>query len=149
MSSHPGRPAAPLPEPSVIPENGWHVGHYFYRFRRDLMDGPLSADLQSQFRAALHPEGDAVPQRLASYWTSGHRADFGVLVMDPHPAKVDAIHQAIMAPGIGRFVEPAWSFVSLSEVSEYVPTIEGIQTPLGRRGCGPGFARGRRESRCV
>lgn len=137
MSSPPGRPAAPLPEPSVIPENGWHVGHFFYRFRRDAMDGPLSDELQAQFRAALHPEGDAVPQRLASYWTSGHRADFCVMAMDPHPAKVDAIHQAIMAPGIGRFIEPAWSFVSLSEVSEYVPTIEEFKRRLVAGGADP------------
>nr|WP_186776446.1 hydrogen peroxide-dependent heme synthase [Rubripirellula reticaptiva] len=139
-SGHPasgGRPAStgrpgsePLPEPSTIPSNGWHVGHFFYRFRRETMDGPMSPAIQQQFQDAIHPGEADMPQRLASYWTSGHRADFGVVVMDPDPAKVDAIHQSIMAPGIGRFVEPEWSFVSMSEVSEYVPTIEEFKRRL-------------------
>lgn len=46
------------------------------------------------------------------------------MVMDPDPGKVDAIHQAIMAPGIGRHIQPEWSFVSMSEVSEYVPSVD-------------------------
>ena len=72
------------------------------------------------------PRAQMAPERLAAYWLSGHRADFGVMVMDPDPGKVDGVHQRIMAPRLGRFVEPAWSFVSMSEVSEYVPTIEAF-----------------------
>ncbi len=125
-----GRPTAPLPEPSAIPENGWHVGHFFYRFRRDVLDGPLPESLQRQFHDALHPADDVRPERIATYWTSGHRADFAVMLMDPDPAKVDAVHQSIMAPGAGRYIEPAWSFVSMSEVSEYVPTIDEFKRRL-------------------
>ncbi len=122
--------SAPLPEPSVIPENGWHCGHYFYRFRREAISSLLSLDCQTQFRTALHPEGDAAPQRLAAYWTSGHRADFGIVLMDPDPAKVDGVNQSILAPPLGQFIEPTWSFVSISEVSEYVPSIEEYRRRL-------------------
>jgi chlorite dismutase len=132
-----GRPSEPLPEPSVIPTNGWHCGHYFYRFRRDRIDGRLSQGLREQFRQSLHPEGSAAPERLASYWTSGHRADFCVMVMDPDPGKVDGVHQAIMAPGLGSVIEPEWSFVSMSEVSEYVPTIERFRERLLAGGADP------------
>ena len=131
------RPHANLPEPSVVPEHGWHVGHYFYRFRRELMDGPLSGELGKQFAAAISPQGDALPERLASYWISGHEADFGVVVMDPDPAKVDGIHQSLIAPGIGRFIEPAWSFVSMSEISEYVPSVEEFRRRLIKQGTDP------------
>lgn len=129
--------ASPLAEPSVVPEHGWHCAHYFYRFRRDAIDSKLGGDAQQQFRDALATDTDAAPARLASYWTSGHRADFGVMVMDPDPGKVDAVHQQIMAPSLGKYIEPAWSFVSMSEVSEYVPTIERFRDRLVAGGADP------------
>ncbi|MEO1617193.1 MAG: hydrogen peroxide-dependent heme synthase [Planctomycetota bacterium] len=137
MAGRPNPHAAPLPEPSTIPEKGWHCSHFFYRFRREAISGPLSAECRKQFHAALHPDSEVAPQRLASYWISGHEADFGVVVMDPDPAKVDSVHQAIMGPPLGQFVQPAWSFVSISEVSEYVPTIEQYRERLLREGVEP------------
>jgi len=132
-----GSPQASLPEPSTIPVTGWHVGHYFYRFRRENLDAPLSKELCEQFCAALAPGDDDLPERLASYWISGHDADFGVIVMDPDPAKVDGIHQSLMAPGIGRWIEPAWSFISVSEISEYVPSVDSFRERLIREGATP------------
>jgi chlorite dismutase len=133
----PGRPVPALPEPSVIPEHGWHCGHYMYRFRREIMDGRLNTSLQSQFIDSISGISSARPERLAAYWTSGHRADFAIMAMDPDPAKVDGVHQQLLAPGIGRFVEPTWSFVSMSEVSEYVPTVERFRDRLIADGAAP------------
>ena len=129
-----------LPEPSVIPTNGWHCGHYFYRFRRDQVESTLGAACQQQLRDALHPDESSAPARLVSYWTSGHRADFCVMVMDPDPAKVDGVHQQIVPPSLGRYVEATWSFVSMSEVSEYVPTIERFRERLIAGGADPDSA---------
>ena len=126
----PGRPSQPLPEPSVIPSHGWHCAHYFYRFRREGIESKLDSDCQQQLRDALDSESQLAPERLAAYWISGHRADFGIMVMDPDPAKVDSVHQRIMAPKLGQFIQPEWSFVSMSEVSEYVPTIERFRERL-------------------
>ncbi|MCS7466493.1 heme-dependent peroxidase [Stieleria sp. ICT_E10.1] len=137
MSGRPSPHAAPLPEPSTIPENGWHCGHFFYRFRREAMATALTPECATQFRAALSPPDDVAPERIASYWISGHEADFGVVVMDPDPAKVDAIHQSLVAPPLGQFVEGVWSFVSISEVSEYVPTIERFRDRLIGEGADP------------
>ncbi|WP_146593547.1 hydrogen peroxide-dependent heme synthase [Novipirellula galeiformis] len=119
-----------MPEPSTVPETGWHCGHYFYRFRRESLSGRLSQECQTQFKAALQPAAELAPERLGTYWTSGHRADFAVMIMDPDPAKVDAVHQRLIAPPLGQFIEATWSFVSLSEVSEYVPTIEEYERRL-------------------
>ncbi len=138
MNAHQyGRRSEPLPDPSSIPVTGWHCAHYFYRFRRELLDQKLSAEHQQQFRLALGTDGDDAPERLAAYWTSGHRADFGIMVMDPDPAKVDAVNQAILAPGLGKYMEPAWSFVSMTEVSEYVPTLERFRDRLIAGGADP------------
>ena len=132
-----GRPSAPLPEPSVIPLNGWHCTHFFYRFRREHLDGRLNHDQRRQFIAALDREGEDAPARMGSYWISGHRADFGVMLMDPDPAKVDAVHQRLLAPSLGRYIESAWSFVSMSEVSEYVPSLDTFRKRLIDGGTDP------------
>jgi chlorite dismutase len=139
MNSPPAhaRQSAPLPEPSVIPTNGWHCGHYFYRFRRDEIETRLGRDCQQKLREALDAEHSSAPERLSCYWVSGHDADFGVMAMDPDPAKVDSVHQRIMAPKLGRYVEPVWSFVSMSEVSEYVPTIDRFRERLIAGGADP------------
>ncbi|TWU42903.1 putative heme peroxidase [Novipirellula artificiosorum] len=121
----------------MIPEQGWHCGHTMYRFRREAISGPLSKTCQDQFRTALDPESGEAPERLAAYWTSGHRADFAVMSMDPDPAKVDAVHQKIMAPPLGQFVEATWSFVSVSEISEYVPSLEQYRDRLIASGAEP------------
>ena len=101
------------------------------------MATPLTPECVTQFRAALSPADDVAPQRIASYWISGHEADFGIVVMDPDPAKVDAIHQSLVAPPLGQFVEGVWSFVSISEVSEYVPTIDRFRDRLISEGADP------------
>lgn len=126
----PRRPETASVEPSLVPEQGWHCGHYFYRFDRRAIDAKLDESHRRQLRQALDPPDESRPQRLASYWISGHAADFAVMVMDPHPAKVDAIHQRLVAPGLGRYLEPAWSFVSMSEVSEYVPSPDQFRERL-------------------
>ncbi len=140
QSGRPSRPPSqsqPLPEPSVVPETGWHCSHFFYRFRREVLAQSLPEDSKQQFHAALHPEGTDAPERLAAYWTSGHRADFCTMTMDPDPAKVDAIHQSLMAPGLGQYIEATWSFVSMSEVSEYVPTLDRFRQRLIAGGSDP------------
>ena len=137
MSGRPNPHATPLPEPSTIPEKGWHCSHFFYRFRREAMSSPLSSACADQFLSALQPGGESKPERLATYWISGHEVDFAVMVMDPDPAKVDAIHQALTAPPLGQFIEGAWSFVSISEVSEYVPTIQRYRDRLISEGTPP------------
>ncbi len=130
MSAPASRPpqthSAPPPN-SLVPEQGWHCGHYFYRFCRDRLAGVGGRD---EWIAALDPPPDRRPQRVQGYIISGHKADFGVMVMDPNPLKVDAVHQQIMAGPLGRAIEPVWSFVSLSEVSEYVPTLEQFRDGL-------------------
>lgn len=107
-----------------------------YRFRRDHSES-LSPEHVSGFVAALNADLEDAPERLAAYWTSGHRADFAIMAMDPLPGKVDSVHQAIMSGGLGKYIEPTWSFVSMSEISEYVPSIDEFRDRLIRGGADP------------
>ena len=86
---------------------------------------------------ALDAEADHATDRLSSYWISGHRADFAFMAIDSDPAKIDSIHQRLISGPMAGLVEPTWSFISLSEISEYVPSVEQFRDRLVREGMSP------------
>jgi chlorite dismutase len=122
---HPGQQASS--EVSTSPAQGWHVSHLFYRFdRARLASLPPEARAEGirLFGEALDPTGPQAPLRLQTWLVPGHKADFGVMAMDPSPLRVDDVHQRLLAGPLGPAIEPTYSFVGLTEVSEYVPTVE-------------------------
>ena len=118
--SYPHSSAVSLPEPSVVPIQGLHCGHFFYRWRRDVL--------------AIDPLGDARPIRLQSFIVSGHKADFATVMMDPDPLRIDRVHQRIMSSKLGAAIEAVYSFVSMSEISEYLPNKDQYAAKLIRSG---------------
>ena len=123
-----GRPPAAEPVPiSLEPSVGWHCTHAYYRFDRAAlaaMSGDLIRRGREEALAVLDPAGPGAPQRLQTSVVSGHKADFGLMLMDPHPLKIQAVHQRLMASPLGAALVPTYSFVSITEVSEYVPSVE-------------------------
>jgi chlorite dismutase len=137
--THPHVPAN-LPEPSVIPVQGWHCNHFFYRWdRRELaLIGPAElASAKQQFCDFLNDLNDR-PERMQSFIVSGHRADLGLILMDPNPLCIDKVHQRLLATRLGRALVPTYSFVSMSEISEYLPNKEQYAEKLIRGGEDPG-----------
>ena len=136
------RPPSPanLPEPSVIPAEGWHCLHAYYRVDPTAW-AALSADERrwgvGEVTSLLDPDGPDATQRMQTCVVSGHKADLGLVLMDPDPLKIDAICQRLRATPLGRVLRPAYSFVSISEVSEYVPTIEQYAERLKSEGADP------------
>lgn len=133
-----GRPgSAQLPEPSIVLHEGWHCSHFYYAFDRALLSG-ITADEADQgmreIREILDPAAAESPQRLQVSIVSGHKADFGLMLMDPNPLVIDAVHQKLMASSLGPALQPTYSFVSLTEISEYVPTMEQYSQRLLREG---------------
>ena len=114
-------------EPSLSPAEGWHCTHLYYRFDRGCLRG-LPADQlrdgRAQLLATLDPHGPQATQRLQTSIVSGHKADFGLMLMDPDPLRIDSIHQRLLGGPLGPALLPTYSFVSLTEISEYVPTVE-------------------------
>jgi chlorite dismutase len=74
--------------------------------------------------AALNPAGSNAPLRLQTSAVSGHKADFGLMLMDPDPLKVERVNQRLLASPLGQALVPGYSFVSMTEISEYVPSVE-------------------------
>jgi chlorite dismutase len=134
--SHP-RPQAAAEEPSLTPHEGWHCLHIYYRFDRGALAGMSPGQIaegKEQVLAALDPAGPDAPARLQTSIVSGHKADFGLMVMDPDPLKVDAVHQRLQSGRLGPALASTYSFVSVTEISEYVPTVEQYAQQLIEEG---------------
>jgi len=119
---------------------GWHCLHAYYRIEPAAL-AKLGAEERQrgyeQLLEVLSPTGAEAPQRLQTSIVSGHRADLGLMMLDPDPLKIDAVHQALRSSPLGPALEPAYSFVSITEVSEYVPTVEQYAAKLKLDGTSP------------
>jgi chlorite dismutase len=135
--------ASAASEVSRVPSEGWHCSHLYYRFDRRALKQLSAAELgegRSNFVAALDPAGPEAPARLQASLVSGHKADFGLMLLDPDPLKIDALHQRLLSGPLGSALEPTYSFVSLTEVSEYVPSVEQYGQRLVAEGEDPNGA---------
>ncbi len=125
---------------SLQPATGWHCSHLYYRFNRAALKQLSAAELalgRCHFVATLDPAGSQAPARLQTSIVSGHKADFGLMALDPDPLVVDEVHQRLVSGPLGSALEPVYSFVSLTEVSEYVPTVEQYGKRLVEEGEDP------------
>jgi peroxiredoxin len=138
MTSY-ARPAttAPSADVSLEPLEGWHCTHYFYRIDRAVLakldDEAVSAGCR-QVLEILDPANAESPARLQVSVVSGHKADFALMLMDANPLKIEAVNQRLLASELGPCLVPAYSFVSMTEVSEYVPTVEQYAERLKSEG---------------
>ena len=134
------RPAADLPPPTIQMSEGWHSLHIYYR-----VDQAILMQLSDRARGEgkdhvirTLSEGDHLPTRTQVSIVSGHKADIGLMMLDPDPLKIDAITQEIRNSAIGAALIPTYSFVSITEISEYVPSVEQYAERLTREGTAPG-----------
>ena len=133
------RPHVPsnLPDPTNCMTEGWHCLHLYYKVDQAAL-AAISDSARKEGREhvirTLNPDGDMATERLQVSIASGHRADMGLILMDPDPLKIDAITQEIRNSAIGPALKQSYSFVSITEISEYVPTVEQYAERLQREG---------------
>lgn len=130
----------PRPEISLEPTAGWHVSHLYYRFDRSRLRGLGTSELSDgcrEFVTTLNPESPWSPARMQSMIVSGQKADFGLILLDPNPLVIDGIHQRLLSGPLGPAIRPTYSFVSMTEVSEYLPTLERYGRELKQEGMDP------------
>ena len=135
--NRPPHAATPMPDPTNRMSEGWHCLHLYYRVNAVAL-AALSPAQREQGReeliAALDPAGDDAPERLQVSIVSGHKADLGLMLLDPDPLALDRVQQAVRATGLGSVLDLDWSFVSITEVSEYVPSVEEYAERLQKEG---------------
>ena len=136
------RPHTPsnLPDPTTKMSEGWHCLHIYFQIDQAALQ-QISAESRDQGRAdvirILDPNAEHAPERFQVSVVTGHRADLGLIMMDPDPLKIDAIRQMLRNSAIGAALKPTYSFVSITEVSEYVPSVEQYAERLQREGTSP------------
>lgn len=139
MNRPPG-PPADLPPPSVRLTEGWHCLHIYYRVDQAAWNALAPAERRDGCEAVVHlldPQRPGAPQRLQTSVVSGHKADLGLMIMDPDPLLIDGVRQGVRASALGAVLVPTYSFVSITEISEYVPTVEQYAARLVQEGTAP------------
>ncbi|MGQ0805282.1 MAG: hydrogen peroxide-dependent heme synthase [Actinomycetota bacterium] len=107
----------------VTPSEGWGVLHLFYRVDRDRAERePGGAKRVLDAVASL----EADQHQALCFAVLGHKADFGVMALGPDLARLQAFEQELAAAPL----EPAWSYVSLTERSEYTQDEERARQRL-------------------
>jgi chlorite dismutase len=128
----------------MTPGEGWHCSHFFYSFDRKRLAELAATNVdrlnsgRDQFQSVLDANADGQPARLQVGLTSGHKSDFSLMMMDPDPIKIESVHQRLMSSPLGEAITPTWSYVSISEVSEYAQSVEQYRERLIRDGEEPG-----------
>ena len=101
-----GRPQHKPAEISLEPTEGWHCSHLYYEFDRGVLAAMTAEEIEqgrSDLLAALDPAGEKASTRLQTSVVSGNKADFGLMLMDPSPLKIDSVHQNLLSGGRNRF----------------------------------------------
>jgi peroxiredoxin len=99
----------------VTPSIGWGVLHLYYRIDRERADrDPETAKRVVDAVASLQADGhQAVCMAML-----GHKADLGVIALGPDLARLQSFQTDLLdAP-----LDPVWSYLSLTELSEYGAT---------------------------
>ena len=122
-----------LAEGQLTPADGWHCSHFFYQFDRTRLSSISPSDLETgkaAFCEILSSDAAGAPVRMQTGISSGHKSDFTLMMMDPDPLKIQSIHQQLLASPLGTAIEATWSYVSLTEISEYVQSIDQYRERL-------------------
>ncbi|HUR18282.1 MAG TPA: chlorite dismutase family protein [Acidimicrobiales bacterium] len=91
---------------TLSPSQGWAVLHLFCRAH-------AGADSQAIAAAVKGAQGDG--HQVVPFAVLGHKADFGFLALGPDLWRLRALQSELQGAG----VDIVWSYVSLTEVSEY------------------------------
>jgi len=99
----------------VTASTGWGVLHLYYRVDRARADAdPAAAKYVVDAVRALEADG----HQALCLAMLGHKADLGVIALGPDLARLQRFqHELLAAP-----LDPVWSYVSLTEQSEYGAT---------------------------
>jgi len=100
----------------VEASSGWGVLHLFYAVDRPAAEAdPGAAERVLDAVTAFTADGE---HQVVMFSVLGHKADLGVMALGPDLARLQALQQALaVAP-----LRPTWSYVSLTEASEYTTT---------------------------
>ncbi len=128
--------------PPVIPAEGWHVLHLFYKIEHGLWQ-LLSADEQRRTKTAftaLMQEIRATPDtQLLVFSVVSPKADLGFMLLTPDLQIANGIEKKLSLSLGPDVLTPVFSYLSMTERSEYTTTDEEYSETVTReQGHAPG-----------
>lgn len=108
----------------LTPSEGWGVLHLFLRLRTE-NPGPESGSLLTE---TLTGWGTRI--QLHCFSVLGHKADVMLVAIDEDLSSLRDFQTAVTTGQLGHALELTWSYVSLTESSEYTPTREREEVRL-------------------
>ena len=93
----------------------------------------IGETLRDELTATLLARSPGALEQLQCFAIPGHKADFGVLMAGPDLKAIHAVQMALQSSILGPALVPAYSFYSITEVSEYVPDGEEYAQILRER----------------
>jgi len=119
--------------PNVPLDRGIHVVHLFYRLNRAVWQGlpaAASAQAREQLQALATEWAAASNPRLTAYATIGNKADLAFLLQHKTLDGVGAMRCAVETAFPPGALEPVYSYLSVTELTEYMPTEEEARERL-------------------
>jgi chlorite dismutase len=127
--------------PQVTLSQGIHVMHLFHRVNRvrwaALPAGESAAAMAKLGELCAANPGPGHP-RLCTYANVGGKADFGFMLYHADLAGLGAMHRALEACFPPGTLEPVYSYLSVTELTEYMSTEEDVVARLKGEGLQPG-----------
>ena len=131
-----GASAAAIPATLVPDGGGWHFLHVYYRVDRGALSHlseAARAEGRREVKAILDAGRSSESMQLQSFAVPGHRADFGLMMAGPDLREIHNVQLAVQASALGPALVPTYSFYSITEISEYVPSVEAYGKMLVER----------------
>jgi hydrogen peroxide-dependent heme synthase len=113
-------------EQPLVPSQGWGVSHLYYRLRPEA-DAARGA---KELLAAIDAFRAAPDHQVLCASVLGTKADLGIMGIGPDLRRHEALARALGAGQAGALLAPVFSYVSLTETSEYMTTAEEARARL-------------------
>jgi peroxiredoxin len=109
----------------VQPSTGWGVTHLYYRVHADAVSDPSQAG--KELVAALDAFASNPDHQILCSSVLGLKADLGIMALGPDLTRHDRLARDLSSGTIGRALSPVYSYVSVTELSEYVSSPEEMR----------------------
>jgi len=127
--------------PSVKLSQGIHVAHLFFRLDR-VRWAALSPEARAGALKALESVSAAYPgpaaPRLMTFAGVGGKADVAFMLFAPELQQLSALQREVELAFPPGTLQPVYSYLSVTELPEYVATDDDLKAILAREGALPG-----------
>jgi len=123
--------------PSIKLTRGIHVLHLFYRLDRVRWKGLANTEsglTLSRLEQLLAAHNAASNPRLVSYVNVGGKADLAFMIYAAELAQLSQIHRDLEACFPAGTLQPAYSFLSVTELPDYVTTEDDLIRAMKQEG---------------